>query len=105
MNVFAPIAIGMNNHIHLPTGRQVWQMMGGIKPQAVKRDFMKYTAQKIKQNMIKNYPAVLTHFKVAAKDREYPRLTRRAGVLEKKYFKCRIKHYRDAKTRVGIHSL
>ena len=29
----------MDNHIHL-----IWQMMAGIKPEAVQRDFMKYTA-------------------------------------------------------------
>jgi putative transposase len=29
----------MDNHIHL-----IWQMMEAIKPEAVQRDFMKYTA-------------------------------------------------------------
>jgi putative transposase len=53
----------MDNHIHL-----IWQMMEGIKPEAV---FMKYTAQKIEQDLIKNHPAVLAHFKVNVKDREY----------------------------------
>jgi REP element-mobilizing transposase RayT len=56
----------MDNHIHL-----IWQMMAGIKPEAVQRDFMKYTAQKIKQDLLKFHPAVLAHFKVNAKDREY----------------------------------
>ena len=46
-------------------------MMAGINPGAVQRDFMKYTAQKIKQDLIKNHPEVLVHFKVNAKDREY----------------------------------
>jgi putative transposase len=36
VNAFVPIAIGMDNHIHL-----IWQMIEGIKPEAV---FMKYTA-------------------------------------------------------------
>jgi putative transposase len=35
----------MDNHIHL-----IWQMIGGMKPQQFQRDFMKYTAQKIKQD-------------------------------------------------------
>jgi len=48
----------MDNHIHL-----IWQMMEGIKPESVQRDFMKYTAQKIKQDLIKNHPAVLSHLK------------------------------------------
>jgi REP element-mobilizing transposase RayT len=67
----------MDNHIHL-----IWQMMEGIKPQAVQRDFMKYTAQKIKQDLIKNHPAVLAHFKVDAKDREYQFWERNALSVE-----------------------
>ena len=31
----------MDNHIHL-----IWQMMEGIKPEAVQRDFMKYRHKK-----------------------------------------------------------
>ena len=61
MNAF----VIMDNHIHL-----IWQMMegnmandGGHKTRAVQRDFMKYMAQKIKQDLIKNHPAVLSHLK------------------------------------------
>ena len=54
----------MDNHIHL-----IWQMMEGIRPEAVQRDFMKYTAQKIKQDLIRHDPAVLPHFKVNCKFR------------------------------------
>lgn len=67
----------MDNHIHL-----IWQMMAGIKPEAVQRDFMKFTAQKIKQDLIKNHPAVLAHFKVNAKDREYQFWERNALSVE-----------------------
>jgi putative transposase len=67
----------MDNHIHL-----IWQMMAGIKPEAVQRDFMKYTAQKIKQDLIKNHPAVLAHFKVDTKDREYQFWERNALSVE-----------------------
>src|SRR6185312_3567902 len=67
----------MDNYLHL-----IWQMMEGIKPQAVQRDFMKYTAQKIKQDLIKNHPAVLAHFKVDAKDREYQFWERNALSVE-----------------------
>jgi len=66
-----------DNHIHL-----IWQMMAGIKPEAVQRDFMKFTAQKIKQDLIKNHPAVLAHFKVNAKDREYQFWERNALSVE-----------------------
>ena len=83
MNAFVPITIGMDNHIHL-----IWQMMEEKKPEAVQRDFMKYTAQKIKRDLIKNRPAVLPHFKVSAKDREYLPI---AFGMGKKCIKYRIK--------------
>ena len=57
-------------------------MMAGIKPEAVQRDFMKYNAQKIKQNLKKNHPTVLAHFKVDAKDREYQVWERNALSVE-----------------------
>lgn len=66
----------MDNHIHL-----IWQMMAGIEPDAVQRDFMKYTAQKIKKDLIKNHLAVLAHFKVNAKRQRVP-------VLGKKPLEC-----------------
>ena len=72
--------------------------MVGIKPGEVQRDFMKYTAQKIKQDLRRNHPGVLTHFKVEAKDREYQ-------FLGKKFFKYWIEYCRDVKTKAGIYSL
>ena len=56
----------MINHIHL-----IWRMYADIDPEAVQRDFLKYTAQKIKADLRKYNSAVLEHFKVDAKDREY----------------------------------
>jgi putative transposase len=56
----------MINHIHL-----IWQMRALIDPEAVQRDFLKYTAGKIKADLRKNHPSVLEHFYVGAKDREY----------------------------------
>ena len=38
---------------------------------AVQRDFLKYTAQKIKADLTKNHPAVMECFRVNAKDRTY----------------------------------
>ncbi|MBS1610824.1 MAG: transposase, partial [Bacteroidetes bacterium] len=55
----------MNNHIHL-----IWQMMPDNDPEAVQRDFLKYTAQRIKKDLQINHPKVLEYFKVEAKDRE-----------------------------------
>jgi len=56
----------MPNHIHL-----IWQMEAGIDPVAVQRDFLKYTAQKIKADLRTFHPYVLSLFKVEAKDRHY----------------------------------
>jgi putative transposase len=56
----------MVNHIHL-----IWQMCPDSDPEAVQRDFLKYTAQKIKADLDKYHPAVLEHFRVDAKDRKY----------------------------------
>ena|SRR5258705_13862649 len=46
----------MNNHIHL-----LWQMRAGIKRDAVQRDFLKHTAQEIKNHMLDNH-GVMTSF-------------------------------------------
>jgi len=53
----------MDNHVHL-----IWQMQAGINPEAVQRDFLKYTAQQIKKDLQKHNPQVLAHFKVNATD-------------------------------------
>jgi len=93
----------MDNHIHL-----IWQMMGDIKPQAVQRDFMKYTAQKIKQDLIKNHPAVLAHFKVDAKDREYQFWERNALSIELKtleIFKQKLEYIHYNPVMAGLCNL
>lgn len=92
----------MDNHIHL-----IWQMMAGIKREAVQRDFMKYTAQKIKQDLIKSHPAVLAHFKVDAKDREYQFWERNAlsvelGTLEMFKQKMEYIHYNPVKAGLCV---
>ena len=69
----------MPNHIHL-----IWQIQPGHKREKVQRDFLKYTAQKIKFDILENDKEWLQQFKVDAKDRRYPRLTERAGDLGKK---------------------
>ena len=56
----------MNNHIHA-----IWQILANHKQGDVQRDFLKFTAQQIKRILIKQYPEVLKHFEVNAKDRKY----------------------------------
>ena len=72
----------MSNHIHL-----IWQAINAFTPQQVQHSFMKYTAQQIKFDLQKQNPQLLEEFRVNAKDREYPRLTGRAGVLGTEFFK------------------
>ena len=67
----------MDNHLHL-----IWQMQAGMQPAAVQRDFLKYTAQKIKKDLQKNHPKVLNLFKVKAKDRKYQFWERNALSIE-----------------------
>jgi hypothetical protein len=42
-----------------------------IHPQHVQRDFLKYTAQQIKFDLLKNNPEALTYFEADANDRTY----------------------------------
>jgi hypothetical protein len=56
----------MDNHIHV-----TWQLEAGRKRDDVQRDFLKYTAQLIKKDMITNHPENLKDFMVNAKDRKY----------------------------------
>ncbi|MBL7738763.1 MAG: transposase [Chitinophagaceae bacterium] len=67
----------MDNHIHL-----IWQMMPDNDPEAVQRDFLKYTAQRIQKDLKKYHPDVLAHFKVNAKDRMYQFWERNALSVE-----------------------
>ena len=67
----------MSNHIHL-----IWQMQPLANPEHVQRDFLKYTAQRIKRDLQKNHPAVLAHFEVNAKDRYYQFWERNALSVE-----------------------
>ena len=67
----------MSNHIHV-----IWQMQPLIHPQHVQRDFLKYTAQRIKHDLYKNHPDALTHFETEANDRSYQFWKRRALSIE-----------------------
>jgi len=56
----------MPNHLHL-----IWQIQPGNEREDVQRDFLKYTAQKIRFDLMDNSPALLKQFEVAASDRKY----------------------------------
>ncbi len=55
----------MPNHIHL-----IWQIQPGHKRENVQRDFLKFTSQKIKYDLMENKKESLQQFKVNAKGRQ-----------------------------------
>ena len=63
---FAPIAIGVSNHIHL-----IWQALPGKTPEQIQHSFMKYTARQIKFDLEESHLLVLDKFRINAKDRTY----------------------------------
>lgn len=56
----------MPNHIHI-----VWQIGEGKERKNVQRDFLKFTAQRIKDKLEISNPVMLSEFLVNAKDRTY----------------------------------
>lgn len=46
------------------------------------RDFLKYTAQRIKHGLLKNHPELLSHFETDASGRSYQFWKRRALSIE-----------------------
>ena len=56
----------MSNHLHL-----IWQMCPGHKRENVQRDFLKFTGQAFRFDLLANHPLVFPHFEVNLKDRKY----------------------------------
>ena len=56
----------MTNHIHL-----IWHIQRTFKREHVQRDFLKFTAQRIKADLEQHHPKVLQNFLVDAKDRKH----------------------------------
>ena len=67
----------MKNHIHL-----IWRVTNEYEPIKVQHSFMKYTAQMMIKELRNNYPKVLEHFKVDARDRVYQIWERNALSIE-----------------------
>ncbi len=58
--------IVMPNHVHI-----IWQIVAPHKRANVQRDFLKFTAHKIINDLQKHHPEVLKRFRVDASDRKY----------------------------------
>ena len=90
----------MDNHIHL-----IWQLQAGRKRKDVQRDFLKYTAQQIKKEMLANNPEQIKEFFVNAKDRKYQIWERNPLYIEiwsEKVFLEKLKYIHENPVRAGI---
>ena len=77
----------MDNHIHI-----IWHLQPNKRREAVQRDFLKYTAQQIKKDMLVNHPDELAEFFVNAKDRKYQFWERNHSPLKYGLKKCFFKN-------------
>jgi REP element-mobilizing transposase RayT len=90
----------MENHIHI-----IWQLQAGKRREDVQRDFLKYTAQQIKKDMMGNHPEDLVGYRVKAKDRKYQFWERNPLSIEiwsEKVLMQKLKYIHENPVRAGI---
>ncbi|WP_118974782.1 transposase [Taibaiella koreensis] len=92
----------MDHHIQL-----IWQMLWPHTREAVQRDLLKFTAQRIKFDLLENHPQVLPFFKVRAKDREYQFWERKSLSVDmgtKAILEQRLRYMHESSVRAGCVS-
>jgi len=90
----------LNNHLHL-----IWQAMHGHTLQKVQQSFLKFTAQKIKFDLVKNNPKILEAYKVNSADREYCFWKRRSLGIElfsPGAFKQKLEYIHNNPVKAGL---
>ena len=90
----------MVNHIHI-----IWQMGAGKNRSDVQRDFLKFTAQMIKKDLVRNHPQVLSCFLVNAADRKYQFWERNAlsvDIWSQKVFQQKLNYLHQNPVRAGL---
>jgi putative transposase len=90
----------MPNHIHL-----IWHLRAGKEREDVQRDFLKHTAQVIKDDLIKKDPDVMKEYLVNAKDRKYQFWERNALSIEiwsEKVLLQKLKYIHENPVRAGL---
>ena len=90
----------MSNHLHI-----IWQLQTGQKRENVQRDFLKHTAQAIKEDMLLNKPVELKAYLVNARDRKHQFWERNALSVElwsEKVFMQKLKYIHENPVRAGI---
>ena len=93
----------MPNHMHL-----IWHIAEGHKREDVQRDFLKYTAQQIKFDLIEQHPALLEKFKVGARDRTYQIWERNPlsiSLFSKNVFLQKLDYIHNNPVNAGLCSL
>ncbi len=92
----------MSNHIHL-----IWQPYGEHLPKRIQHSFLKYTAQQIKFNLLKNDRVELKRYKVDAADREYQLWERNSLSIElyhEKVFLQKLNYLHANPVKAGLCS-
>jgi REP element-mobilizing transposase RayT len=90
----------MENHIHI-----IWQLQAGMKRKDVQRDFLKYTAQLIKRDMMQDYAEELKKYVVNAADRKYQFWERNPLSVEiwsEKVLLQKLKYIHENPVRAGM---
>ena len=90
----------MDNHIHI-----IWHLQPNKRREAVQRDFLKYTAQQIKKDMLAKHADELAKFFVNAKDRKYQFWERNPLSVEiwsEKVLLQKLKYMHENPVRAGI---
>ena len=90
----------MPNHIHI-----VWHLRAGKIREYVQRDFLRHTAQAIKEDMIKSSTPALEEYLVKAKDRKYQFWERNALSVEiwsEKVILQKLRYIHENPVRAGL---
>ena len=90
----------MPNHIHI-----IWQLQAGQQRENLQRDFLKYTAQVIKEDVLQNDPKELKNYLVNAKDRKFQFWERNALSIEiwsEKVFMEKINYMHQNPLHAGL---
>ena len=90
----------MDNHIHL-----IWQALGENNPIKIRHNFMKFTAQQMKFELMKSEDYYLQDFKVKKDDRVFQIWKRNALSVElfsKKFFVQKLNYIHDNPVKAGL---
>ena len=90
----------MPNHIHI-----IWQLQAGQQRENLQRDFLKHTAQKIKEDLQQTDPTELKTYLVNAKDRKFQFWERNALSIEiwsEKVFMQKLNYMHENPLRAGL---